>query len=109
MDDKEIARKYLITSLTIKNLELDLQYIKNGQFKIKGPYVQLIEGMISKAIKERRKLKQEMFKRNIQVTYLYTQGDFSTYKFVLNRNEEDVTYLNQKLKKYVEEMISELI
>ena len=109
MDDKEIARKYLITSLTIKNLELDLQYIKNGQFKIKGPYVQLIEGMISKAINERRKLKQEMFKRKIQVTYLYTQGDFVTYKYLLNGKVEEVSFYKFKLKKDVESLIKWLL
>lgn len=99
MDDKEIARKYLITSLTIKNLELDLQYIKNGQ---------LIEGMISKAIQERRMLKQEMFKRKIQVTYLYTQGDFVTYKYLLNGKVEEVPFYKYKLKKDVEKKMMKL-
>jgi len=45
-------------------------------------------------INDTKKLIQDMFKRKIQVTYLYTQGDFSAYKFVLNRNEEYVTYMN---------------
>ena len=109
MDDKEIARKYLITSLTIKNLELDLQYIKNGQFKIKGPYVQLIEGMISKAIQERRMLKQEMYKRRIQVEYKYTQGDFVTYKYLLNGKVEEIPFYKYKLKKDVGEMTRRLM
>lgn len=108
MDDMDIAHQYLIIDLTIKNLQLDLQYIKNGQFKIQGPYVQLIEGMISKAINERRKLKQEMFKRKIQVTYLYTQGDFVTYRCLLNGKVEEVPFYKYKLKKDVEEMINEL-
>lgn len=41
-----------------------------------------------------KKLIQDMFKRKIQVTYLYTQGDYTTYQFILNQNVEDVTYMN---------------
>ena len=108
MDEKGIARKYLITSLTIKNLELDLRKIQNSTLKIKGPYIQLIEKMISKAINGRRKLKQEMFKRNIQVTYLYTQGDFVTYKYLLNGKVEEVPFYKYKLKKDVEEFLQNL-
>lgn len=59
MEDRGIVHSYLILNLTIKNFELDLLKIKNSALKIKEPYVQLIEGMIYKAINKRRKLKQK--------------------------------------------------
>lgn len=71
--------------------------------------MQLFEGMISKAIGERRKLKQIMLKRKIQVQYLYKQGDFVTYKYILNGKVEEVPFYKFKLKKDVEDYINFLM
>jgi len=56
-------------------------------------------------INDTKKLIQDMFKRNIQVTYLYTQGDFVTYKYLLNNKVEEVPFYKFKLKKDVENNI----
>ncbi|MBO1005018.1 hypothetical protein ACFSKI_00240 [Pseudogracilibacillus auburnensis] len=108
-NDLKIAYRYLFINLAIKNLELDLQYVKNGPFKIKAPYIELMERMISKAINERRKLKGIMYKRKIQVNYLHKKGLFTTYQVVSNAGEKEVPFINQVIKKYVEEIIEKLI
>lgn len=59
-------------------------------------------------INDTKKLIQDMFKRKIQVTYLYTQGDFVTYKYLLNGKVEEVRFYKYKLKKDVELMMKEL-
>lgn len=59
-------------------------------------------------INDTKKLIQDMFKRKIQVTYLYTQGDFVTYKYLLNGTVEEVRFYKYKLKKDVELMLKEL-
>ena len=56
-------------------------------------------------INDTKKLIQDMFKRKIQVTYLYTQGDFVTYKYLLNNKVEEVPFYKFKLKKDVENNI----
>ena len=106
--DMDIATRYLFVDMAIKNLELDLQHVNNGPFKIKEPYVELIEGMIIKARKEMRQLKKVMYDRKIQVLFMHRQGDFTTYKFIMNGKEQEVTYLNQVIKKKVEGIIKEL-
>src|SRR5699024_9205516 len=75
--DLDIASHYLFVDLAIKNLEMDLQHVKNGPFKIKKPYIEFIEKMISNAINERRELKKLMYQRKIRVQFLYRQGDYS--------------------------------
>lgn len=59
-------------------------------------------------INDTKKLIQDMFKRKIQVTYLYTQGDFVTSKYILNGKVEEVRFYKYKLKKDVELMLKEL-
>lgn len=109
MNDLEVATRYLFVDMTIKNLDLDLQHIKNGPFKIKGPYAELIEGMISKAIGERRELKSVMYKRKIQVVFMRRQGDYSTYRFVVGGKQQDKTFMHHVIKKEVEGVIRELM
>ena len=108
-NDSDIAFRYLFIDLAIKNLELDQQHVKHGAFKIKEPYIEWIEKMISKAIKERRQLKKIMYQRKIEILLLHRQGDFSTYKVVSNRGEKQVTLINHMIKKNVGEIIKELI
>lgn len=109
MTNKEIAEWYLFIDLAIKNMELDMRHVKNGPFKIKDPYLQLIEKTISKAINKRRKLKQLMRQNKIQVLFLHTQGHFTTYKFILGRNEHEMVFNNMVIKKNVEEVIRKLM
>ena len=108
-NDLDIASRYLFVDLAIKNLELDLQHVMNGPFKIKEPYLKFIEGIISKAINERRNLKRIMYQRKIRVQFLYRQGDYSTYKFILDGKEQEMTFMNQVIKKSVEETIGGLM
>jgi|SRR5690625_142805 len=105
MNNKDIALKYLYTDLAIKNMQLDLQHIENGPFKIKGPYISMIESMISKAINRRRKLMRLMHKNNIKIEYLHKQGDFVTYKLYLVGNVSEETFNNMVVKKKVEDVI----
>ncbi len=105
MTDEEIAEQYLFVDLAIKNLELDLKHLKHGSFKIKDPYVELIERVISMAISERRTCKQLMYKKKIQVFLSHRQGDFSTYTFILGGKEQKITFHHMVLKDNVEKVI----
>lgn len=107
--DLDIASHYLFVDLDIKNLELDLQHVMNGPFKIKEPYIEFIERMISNVINERRNLKRIMYQRKIQVQFLYRQGDFTSYKFFLNGKEREVTYNNMVIKKNVRKIMEKLL
>src|SRR5690625_4409500 len=100
--DIDVATKYLFVDMAIKNLELDMQHVKDGPFKIKEPYVELIDEMILKARKEMRWIKNIMYRRKIEVLFMYTQGDFSTYKYILNGKEREMTFMNQVIKRNVE-------
>jgi hypothetical protein len=109
MENKDIASRYLFVDMAIKNLELDLQHIQNGQFKIKEPYIKLIEKTISEAINERRHLKGLIHQQRIQVLFMHRQGDFTTYKFILGGLEQEVTFHNMVIKKNVESIMGELM
>ncbi len=108
-DNLKIALHYLFIDLAIKTLELDLKHIRSGSFKIKSPYLEKIQTMIYIAIDERRKLKKIMYDQKIQIIFLYKQGSFSTYKFISERNEREITLMNPVIKKNVEKVMKWLM
>ncbi|HEX5519565.1 MAG TPA: hypothetical protein VFX18_03910 [Candidatus Nitrosocosmicus sp.] len=109
MEDKDIAARFLFLNMAIKNLELDLQHIKNGPFKIKEPYLELLEKAYSTAINERGKLKRLMYNKKINIVSTDRNNKFSYYKFSYNGIEEEQTYYNHVIKKNVKEIIEGLI
>lgn len=109
MENEDIAARYLFVDMAIRNMQLDLKHVHNGPFKIKEPYINMIEKVISKAINERRRLKKLMYDNNIQVEFKQTQGDYSTYTFHLGGSKHEKVYQNMAIKKNVEEIMMELL
>lgn len=107
-ENMQIASRFLFLSMAIRTLELDRQQIQHGPFKIKEPYIEQIEEMISKAIQERRQLKSTMFRDKIQVTLRAREGSFSTYQFILGGNEMEIPFNNMVIRKNVENILREL-
>lgn len=95
--------------LAIKNMQLDLQHVHNGPFKIKQPYITMIEMLISNGMHERRKLNKLIYDNNINMEFKHTQGDDSTYIFYLNKSKKEKTYHNMVIKKNVGEIMMELL
>lgn len=109
MDLEKIPYQFIYVDLMVKNLQRDLQIIQKGPFKIKEPYIRFIETLISKAIKERRKLKQIMHDHNIHIKNKGVQNDLVIYRFYINRKEKEVHFNKYVLKKNVKEMMTDLI
>lgn len=105
---EKIASRYLFTDMAIKNLELDRQHLENSQCKIKDPYYQMMDQLISTAIKERKRLKQLMFQHRLKVEHIESDRLFSTYKYYLNGYVHEVNFFNPMIKKYVESIMNEL-
>ncbi len=106
--DEEIAKLYLFLDLAIKNLLYDMKCIYDGPIKIKDHYAHYIEGLLSKAREEMRKIKKEMYDRKIQVVHTGEDRMFSFYKFVLDREEYEKFYHKAVIKKNVEYIINRL-
>lgn len=109
MDYEKIPYQFIYTDLTIKNLQRDLRIVKTGPFKIKEPYIQYIEKIISEMIEERRKLKQIMYKNNIRVQNEGVQNDLAIYRFYLNGKVKEVHINKYVLKNKVKEKMLKLM
>ncbi len=108
-EHEEIASRYLFTNMAITNLQLDRNHLEHSPCKIKEPYFQALDQLISTAIQDRKQLKQLMYQHNIQVEHINSDRLFSTYKYYLNGYVHEVSFFNPVIKKYVTNIIYELL
>lgn len=86
-------------------LERDRALFENGSFKLKRPYMELVDGAVKHVQKELKETKIHM--RRHQMKVLRGKGDdtFTEYVFYHGGYEDHRRYLNLRLRNRVEELI----
>lgn len=105
----QAALRFLFLSMAITVMKQDMAYIQDGKFKIKEPYLELLEKMIFLAKKERKNLRKTMHDENIQVILLNRNDSFSSYLFICQGKEEKRNFFNPAIRKKVEIIVKEMM
>ncbi|MFC4024500.1 hypothetical protein ACFOUV_11905 [Oceanobacillus longus] len=108
-EDFELASRFLFLSMAMVVIRQDRNYVQNGAFKIKEPYIKLLEKMVSEASIERRKLKMVMRQKNMQIVTLNKNDSFSSFLFLCQGREEKRNYFNPAIRNKVEVIVQELM
>ncbi|MFZ3578659.1 hypothetical protein [Virgibacillus sp. DJP39] len=108
-EEFQIASRFLFLSMAIVVIQQDVQHVQIGAFKIKEPYIELLEKMISEATNERRELRQTMQRKDIKVVTLNKNDSFSSFLFLCKNREEKRNYFNPAIRKKVEIIVQELM
>lgn len=111
LSDEELtlAARFLFLSMAMIVIKQDIQQIRSGAFKMKEPYIELLEKMTTEATNERKKLRQIMMKRKLKVVRLEQNDSFSSYLFLCQGREEKRNYFNPAIRKKVEAIFQELM
>lgn len=108
-DELQIATRFLFLSMAIVVIQQDIKHVQKGAFKIKEPYIHMLEKMISEATEERRKLRQSMERKQLKVVTLHKNDSFSSFLFLCKGREEKRNYFNPAIRKKVEAIVQELM
>ncbi|MFD1039019.1 hypothetical protein ACFQ3N_11550 [Virgibacillus byunsanensis] len=108
-EELEIATRFLFLSMAMTVIKQDIHHIQLGEFKIKEPYIKLLEEMNKHAMTERRELRTTMNHQRIQVVTLNKNDSFSSYLFLCKGREEKRNYFNPAIRKKVEVIVEELM
>lgn len=108
-EELQLASRFLFLSMAIVVIQQDIQTIRQGTFKIKEPYIELLEKMNTEAANERRKLRKKMKDKKIRVVTLSQNDSFSSYLFLCRGREEKRNYFNPAIRKKVETIMQELM
>ncbi|WP_077325012.1 hypothetical protein [Virgibacillus siamensis] len=108
-EELRLASRFLFLSMAMVVIQQDIQHIQNGSFKIKEPYMGLLEKMNTEASNERRQLRKDMQNHKLKVVTLNKNDSFSSFLFLCNGREEKRNYFNPAIRKKVEVIIQELM
>jgi len=100
-------RLYLDNALIV--LERDLKEFSTGPFKIKEPYIELIERAITEEAEERRQLKKEFLQRKMKIELEEQSEAFTKYVFYVGRRSESRNYFKPKVQQHVRNKVKDLL
>ncbi|WP_028392709.1 hypothetical protein [Bacillus cihuensis] len=104
--DRDIIETALYLPMLLKILEQDKVLIEQGSFKIKSPYMDIVESAISAVRKDLKVAKDHLRKEKIKVEEIKREADFTMYTFIYKGYEEHHNYFNPRLRNKCEELLS---
>lgn len=107
--DRDIIEKAIYLPMVLIILNRDLVVVKNSPFKLKKPYLELIEETIREIQRELAEVKQYMKKNKLQVIETKRDEAFTMYMFIYKGYEENHNYFNPRIRNKVQELMETYI
>jgi hypothetical protein len=104
-DDRTIMEKAIYLPMVLIILNRDLTVVEKSPFKLKKPYLELIEETMKSIQKELAEVKQYMKKNNLQVVETKRDDAFTMYMFLYKGYEEAHNYFNPRIRNKVQELM----
>ncbi|NYE05554.1 hypothetical protein F4694_002307 [Bacillus niacini] len=104
-EDRNIMEKAIYLPMVLIVLNRDLAVVENSPFKLKKPYLQLIEETMKSIQKELAEVKRYMKKNNLKVIETKRDDAFTMFLFLYKGYEEAHNYFNPRIRNKVQELM----
>ena len=104
-EDRNIMEQAIYLPMLLIILNRDLDIIKRSNFKLKQPYIDLVENTMKTVQEELRKTKSYMHKHNMKIQETNRDEAFTMFLFLYNGYEEYHNYFNPRLRNRVQELL----
>ena len=108
-DDRDIMEKAIYLPMVLTVLNRDLIVVENSPFKLKKPYLDLIEATMKEIQRELSEVKQYMKENKLQVIETKRDDAFTMYMFIYKGYEENHNYFNPRIRNKVQELMEEYL
>lgn len=108
-DDRDIMEKAIYLPMVITILNRDLAIVEKSPFKLKKPYLELIEETLKVIQGELSQVKQYMKQNKLQVIETKRDDAFTMYMFIYKGYEEHHNYFNPRIRNKVQEIMETYI
>lgn len=102
----QMLEQVIYLPMVLQILQRDYQAFEQGTFKLKQPYLKLVEQTIQYVQKELANTKRYLRKNQLQVLRGERDDLFSEYIFIHQRVQDSRRYSNIRLRNHVEELLS---
>lgn len=103
--DRDIMEQAIYLPMVLVVLNRDLSVVENSPFKLKKPYLELIEETMKAVQKELAKVKSYLKKHNLKVEEIKRDDAFTMFLFIYQGYEEHHNYFNPRIRNKVQELM----
>ncbi|WP_141433149.1 hypothetical protein [Bacillus sp. 03113] len=104
-EDRTIMEQSFYLPMVLTVLNRDLSVINQSSFKLKQPYLDLIEETMKAIQADLKEVKIYMRKNQLQVQKMKRDESFTMFLFLYKGYEEHHNYFNPRLRNKVEELL----
>ncbi len=104
-NDRDIMEKAIYLPMVLIILNRDVAVVNNSPFKLKIPYLNLIEDTMKEIQRELAEVNQYMKKNKLQVIETKRDDAFTMYMFMYKGYEENHNYFNPRIRNKVQELM----
>lgn len=103
--DRDIMEQAIYLPMVLTILNRDLQVIQKSPFKLKQPYLNLVEETMKVLQRELSEVKQYMSKNRLKVQQVKSDDAFTMFMFLYKGYEEHHNYFNPRIRNKVQELL----
>jgi hypothetical protein len=103
--DRDIIEQAIYLPMTIIVLEKDRLVFEKSPFKLKQPYLNLLEETIKAVQRDLKMVKDKMRRGNMKVEQIGHDESFTSYAFLYKGYEEQHNYFNPRIRNKVNELL----
>ncbi|WP_370295948.1 hypothetical protein [Rossellomorea marisflavi] len=104
-DDRNMLELAIYLPMVLTILNRDRQVVTSSPFKLKRPYLELIEETMKTIQAELARVRRYMRNNKMKVEKIQTDDAFTMYMFLYKGYEEHHNYFNPRLRNRVEELM----
>ncbi|HLO12977.1 MAG TPA: hypothetical protein VK190_12285 [Pseudoneobacillus sp.] len=103
--ERDIIEKAIYLPMVLTVLNRDLIVFEKSPFKLRKPYLELVEDAMKSIQKELHEVKQFLRKNQIQVKEINRDESFTMFLFLYKGFEEKHSYFNPRIRNKVQELM----
>ncbi|KAB2337666.1 hypothetical protein F7731_08725 [Cytobacillus depressus] len=104
-DDRDIIEQAMYLPMVLTVLEKDRLIIDKAPFKLKQPYLNLVEETIKAVQRDFKVTKENMRKGNMKLQQTGRDDTFTQFMFFYKGYEEQHNYFNPRIRNKVNELL----
>lgn len=104
-EDRDIMEQAIYLPMVLTILNRDLTVIQNSPFKLKKPYLLLVEETLKVIQKELSEVKRYMSRNRLKVEEIHRDEAFTMFLFLFKGYEEQHNYFNPRIRNKVQELL----
>jgi hypothetical protein len=105
VEERNLIEKAIYLPMVMTVLNRDLMVIDQSPFKLKKPYLKLVEETLKVIQKEMAEVKWLMREKQLKVEEIRRDEAFTTFMFLYKGYEEHHNYFNPRIRNKVQELL----